>query len=218
MGYSLLLVEDHFAIAQALVSAFRDAGLEPVESLRPEDLHVEGAVRAVERIEPAVALVDLDLGDAGSGLAFIPPLVDAGVRVVVFTASNASADLAASVRAGAVGFLNKAEPFDVITGYVLRAAEGETLISDEHRAELLAAAEVSDAESRERAARFESLTDREREVLASLVDGMNPKEIARAQGTAVGTVRNQIKAIRSKLGVQTQLGVVALAREHRFTR
>ena len=218
MQPALLLIDDHFAIAQALVSAFRDAGLDAVESLRPEELDVEGALRAVGRIEPSVALVDLDLGAAGSGLDFIRPLTDAGVRVVVFTASNASSDLAASVRAGAVGFLNKAEPFDVTTEYVLRIAEGEMLISEERKMELLELALESDAEARERVERFGSLTEREREVLASLVEGMNAKEIARAQGTAVGTVRNQIKAIRSKLGVQSQLAAVALAREHDFMR
>lgn len=214
---SILLVDDHLAIAQALASAFRAAGFEHVEFLDRNDLHVSGACRVAERMGATVALVDLDLGDAGSGLAFVPALTDAGIRTVVFTASNASGDLAASVRAGAVGFLNKSEPFGVIIGYVERAAAGEVLISAERRAELLALAEASDTKTRDRAMRFDSLTDRERQVLTLLAAGRTPKEIAKWQGTAVGTVRNQIKAIRTKLGVQSQLAAVAMAREARFT-
>lgn len=213
---SILLVDDHLAIAQALASAFRDAGFEHVEFLARGDLDVSAACRAAERMGATVALVDLDLGDAGSGLAFVPALTEAGVRTVVFTASNAAGDLAASVRAGAVGFLNKSEPFDVIIGYVERAAAGEVLIATERRAELLALAEARDTETRDRTMRLDSLTDRERQVLALLAAGRTPKEIAKRQGTAVGTVRNQIKAIRAKLGVQSQLAAVALAREARF--
>lgn len=213
MTHGLLLVEDHFAIAQALVGAFRSAGFEPVEAMPAEELHVPGAVRAAERIRPTVALVDLDLGDVGSGLSFVPALTELGVRVVVFSASNASGDIAASLRAGAVGFVNKAEPFDVITEYVERAAIGEELMSRDTREELLRLAEEIDAASLERTARFRTLTQRERQVLDLLVQGRTPKEIARTQGTAVGTVRNQIKAIRTKLGVQTQLAAVALARD-----
>jgi DNA-binding NarL/FixJ family response regulator len=214
---SILLVDDHLAIAQALASAFRDAGFEHVEFLGRSDLHVAGACRVAERMGATVALVDLDLGDAGSGLAFVPALTEAGVRTVVFTASNASGDLAASVRAGAVGFLNKSEPFDVIIAYVERAAAGEVLISTDRRAELLAFADASDSESSDRTMRLDSLTDRERQVLTLLAGGRTPKEIAKRQGTAVGTVRNQIKAIRAKLGVQSQLAAVALAREARFS-
>jgi DNA-binding CsgD family transcriptional regulator len=82
---------------------------------------------------------------------------------------------------------------------------------------LLAFADASDSESSDRTMRLDSLTDRERQVLTLLAGGRTPKEIAKRQGTAVGTVRNQIKAIRAKLGVQSQLAAVALAREARFS-
>ena len=88
-------------------------------------------------------------------------------------------------------------------------------MSPDQRAELLELAEANDAASLERSARFRTLTERERQVLDLLVQGRTPKEIARTQGTAVGTVRNQIKSIRAKLGVQTQLAAVALARDLR---
>ena len=59
--------------------------------------------------------------------------------------------------------------------------------------------------------RFERLTAREREVLAALVDGLSPEEMAAAQYVALTTVRSQIRAVLQKLGVHSQLAAVACA-------
>jgi two-component system, NarL family, nitrate/nitrite response regulator NarL len=65
----------------------------------------------------------------------------------------------------------------------------------------------------ERLARFRSLSPRERQVLAALLEGQSAKEIAASSGLAVKTIRHQIEAIRTKLNVRSQLAAVALARE-----
>ena len=213
MADGILVVDDHVAIAQALTVTLREAGFAPVEALPAAEMSVHGVLAAAGRLEPSVALVDLNLGAAGSGLPLVHALCDAGTTVVVFTASNATSDIAASLRAGAVGFINKSEPFDAIVDFVRRAAgDGEVLTPAEREA-IFAAADANDAEAADRLARFLSLTERERQVLALLADGLTPKQIAHANATAVGTVRRQLEDVRRKLKVQTQLAAVTLFRE-----
>jgi DNA-binding NarL/FixJ family response regulator len=61
-------------------------------------------------------------------------------------------------------------------------------------------------------ARFEELTDREAAVLTAIIGGSTADEIARSQFVALSTVRSHIRAVLAKLGVNSQLGAVALAR------
>lgn len=59
---------------------------------------------------------------------------------------------------------------------------------------------------------FGSLTPRERAVLAGLVSGLRPADIARRDFVSVVTVRNQVQSILIKLNVHSQLEAVAVAR------
>ena len=59
---------------------------------------------------------------------------------------------------------------------------------------------------------FDFLTEREQVVLAELMEGHSAVEIANAAFVSISTVRSQIKAIRNKLGVNSQLAAVAMAR------
>jgi DNA-binding NarL/FixJ family response regulator len=213
MAPGLMLVDDHIAIAQALASAFRSSGFDPVEALPREAHDVDGVLAAARRLSPTVALVDLNLGADRSGLSLIGPLVGAGVRVVAFTARDDDLAIAECVEAGASGFLNKSEPFETITEYVQRVAGGETTIAAARRAELLELVRSTRVANDERLARFRDLTPSERQVLAGLLEGRSAKDIAMDRALAVKTIRHQIEAIRTKLHVRSQLAAVALARE-----
>jgi DNA-binding NarL/FixJ family response regulator len=59
---------------------------------------------------------------------------------------------------------------------------------------------------------FTTLTDREEVVLAELLEGHCAEEIAKAAFVSISTIRSQIKSILQKLGVNSQLAAVALAR------
>ena len=59
---------------------------------------------------------------------------------------------------------------------------------------------------------FESLTDRERQVLEALVDGTAVREMAEGWFVSEATVRSQVRGVLMKLGVNSQLEAVARAR------
>jgi DNA-binding NarL/FixJ family response regulator len=75
----------------------------------------------------------------------------------------------------------------------------------------LTAARVEER-SQERIELFFTLTEREQNVLAELIEGHRAEDIAKAAFVSISTVRTQIKAILQKLGVSSQLAAVAMAR------
>lgn len=213
MAASLLLIDDHVVIAQAMADSLRGVGYDPVEYLPPDALDVESVVGVARQLRPDAALVDLNLGADRSGFTLIGPLVGLGIRVVAFTASDDALDKARCVEAGAVAFLHKATAFDVLLATIGRVVAGEELISPSQREELLVPLRASRAAGDQRLARVATLTPREQHVLAGLVAGRTAAEIAESSYVSVKTVRTQIESIRHKLGVKSQLAAVAFAQE-----
>ena len=213
MAASLLLIDDHVVIAQAMVDYLRSAGYDPVEYLPPDSLDVDSVLAVAGPLRPDVALVDLNLGAERSGITLIGPLVGLGARVIAFTASDDPLDKARCVEAGAVAFLHKATAFDVLLATIGRVVAGEELISSSQREELLGRLRASRAAGDQRLARLAALTPREQRVLEGLMAGQAAADIAQLSYVSVKTVRTQIESIRRKLGVKSQLAAVAFAKE-----
>ena len=213
MSGSVLLIDDHVVIAQAMADALRGAGYNPVEYVGEDAFDVESVLAVAERLRPDVALVDLNLGGGRSGFPLIGPLVGHGVKVVAFTASDDPLAMARCVEAGATAFLHKASPFDALLATIERVLAGEELISQQRRQELLALLRSSRDADDSRLARLASLTPREQDVLKGLMAGRTAAKIAEESYVSIRTVRTHIEAIHRKLGVKSQLSAVAFARE-----
>ena len=93
------------------------------------------------------------------------------------------------------------------------AAEGRPILRDDERHALLAEARSRRRVDEERLGPFRSLSAREQAVLARLLAGDSAETIAHRSYVSLATVRSQIRAILLKLGVNSQLAAVALARE-----
>ncbi len=213
MAARILLVDDHVVIVHAMAQALRNAGFSEVSYVGPEELDVAGVLAAADRFRPDVALVDLNLGVGRSGVPIIGPLVGRGIAVVAFSARDDELVIAECLEAGAVGYLNKGEAFDVVIDCVSRVAAGEEVVPPAKREALLARLREHRAASDKRLRAFEELSPREGAVLKALLGGRSPRDIAEEQYVSVKTIRSQIESIYRKLGVRSQLAAVALARE-----
>jgi two-component system, NarL family, nitrate/nitrite response regulator NarL len=208
---SVLLVDDHCVLADAMAMALRLQGFTEVEQVRP-DGDGGDVLAAVERHGPEVVLLDLNLGGERSALPLIRPLVDRGSCVLVLTASDDRSQLARCLEEGAAGVFDKAIPLEDLVAHIRDAALGRAVLRPEARDALLSALREERAEQDHRLGPFRRLTAREAEVLAALCRGMTAEVIATEQFVSVGTVRSHIKSILSKLGVNSQLAAAALAR------
>jgi DNA-binding NarL/FixJ family response regulator len=124
---------------------------------------------------------------------------------VVLTASAADHVLVAAIEAGAAGFVSKSRSLDELTAAVRAAASGESVISPEMLARLLPRLQ------RNGRTRHNDLTEREREVLDLLADGLSNAAIAERLFVSVHTVRNHIANLSAKLGAHSKLEVLSIA-------
>lgn len=208
----VLIIEDHELLTQLLVLAFHEGGIEDVIVANQHELHVEAVMDLAERVRPDIVLLDLHLGRAGPGLGHVRHLVELGAAVLIMTASDDPGLLGECLDAGAAGIFSKADPFETLVQVVRDAARGDAVIGVGVRERLLG--EVRQRRQAEQSAHqpFTGLTDRERVVLVALVRGETAEQIAVDEYVTVATVRSQIKSVLRKLGVNSQLHAVAMAR------
>ncbi|MGH9068195.1 MAG: response regulator transcription factor [Acidimicrobiales bacterium] len=202
----VLLVEDHSLLAESLRICLAGEGYEvevaPVGSR-------EEVVAAARRLMPDAVLLDASLGHPiGDGLSLVEPLCRTGAAVVVVSGTTEPARVAACIEAGAAGFVSKSRPLDELVAVVADAVARLPLMADEERARL--GAELD--EHRRRQGGLARLTTRETTVLRALMDGKAVVAIAAGGFVSPGTVRSQIRAILTKLEVNSQLAAVAVAR------
>jgi two-component system nitrate/nitrite response regulator NarL len=208
----LTLVEDHRLFAEALDVALTLEGHD-VSRVAIDDATQPGGnlVAAILRTRPCVVLLDLDLGPFTSGLNAVEPLTRVGVAVVVLTADPAPARWGECLRYGARTVLSKTAPLNTILATIRTIGEKRPVLSREDRERLLLTYHEELAWLHENRRRLESLTRREREILAELVLGRQVREIARTAVVSETTVRTQVKSILTKLGVTSQLAAVGVA-------
>lgn len=203
----VLLVEDHPLLADSLRFCLSAESYE-VE-VAPVDSR-QGVLDVARRMLPDVVLLDVDLGEPiRDGATLVAPLAALGATVVVVSGTTQPSRVAACIEEGAAGFVPKSRPLEELVAAVRDALDSRPLLGDEEKARLRAELD----EVRRRRAGLERLTPREAAILSGLVDGIPVATLAERAFVSEGTVRSQIRAILTKLDVNSQLGAVAVARK-----
>jgi two-component system nitrate/nitrite response regulator NarL len=204
----IFIVDDHRLVAVGLKLALRSRGWDVEVADGPT---VDAVLEWARSFEPDCVLLDLHLGDLGSGRDLIGRLRETSRAVVILTGETDRLLLAACLEAGADGWICKSAFLDDVVAAVEDALAGRPLVGLAQRQELLDDLRVHRASLERSRSPFERLTPREQRVLDALVDGLSGEEIAEAQFVAVSTVRSQVQGILRKLGVRSQLAAVATA-------
>ena len=199
----VLIVDDHEVLASSLAHVLDS---EPDLASVGIASTLAKARSLIQTASPDVLLLDHRLPD-GDGVAAIGELraLRPSVQVVVLTASAADHVLVQAIEAGASGFLSKTRSLGEVTAAVRAAAVGEATVSPELLARLLPRL------SRTNGARLPELTEREREVLGLLADGLTNAVIAERLVVSVHTVRNHISNLSTKLGAHSKLEALSIA-------
>ncbi len=199
----VLIVDDHEVLAASLAHAL-DA--EPDIVTVGVAGSLEQAKHLVGTTSPDVILLDHRLPD-GDGIDAVSAFhrMRPSVAVVILTASAAEHVMVRAVQAGVSGFLSKTRGLGEVTAAVRAAAAGEAVISPEMLSRLLPRL-TSDARSAPT-----TLTEREREVLALLAEGLTNAAIAERLTVSVHTVRNHVANLSAKLGARSKLEALAIA-------
>jgi DNA-binding NarL/FixJ family response regulator len=213
-GTPVVLVDDHSLFAQSVEIGLRAAGL-PARRVEPRS--AADIVAECSATAGATVLLDLRLGTGTDGvpidgLDLVAPISGAGCRVVVMTGETGDGTWGTAIERGAVTVLPKDCDLETLVDVLMAVHDGRPVLHDGRRQDLLAAARRDRAEEERRLAPFRSLSPREDEVLRQLAAGSPAAAIATAGYVSEATVRTQIRAVLTKLGVSSQLQAVALAR------
>ncbi len=204
----ILIVDDH-AIVRSGLSKFL---------LVYHDLELAGEVESGEEAVqfcasytcPDVVLMDLKMPGM-DGVAATRRILQqcSQVKVIVLT-SFAEQDLVqGALQAGAIGYLQKNVTGVELAAAIRSAYAGRMTLSHE-ATQILAQSAIQPHLPEDK------LTDREREVLAAMVEGLNNSEIAAKLVISLGTVKFHISNIFQKLGVDSRVEVVKLALEQKL--
>jgi DNA-binding NarL/FixJ family response regulator len=193
---SVLIVDDHPVVRQGLRSLLQ---VQDGITVAGEAGDGQAAVSLATSLRPDIVLLDLKLPGM-DGIAVLQQLRSSGLRVLVLTSATEPAMAADAVHAGAAGVLYKDVDPDALVRAIRSVRDGNVLLAPEALGSLV------------HGSRADTLTPREREVLARIADGRSNREIARALGLSEKTVKAHVSSLLAKLGVQdrTQAAVYAV--------
>lgn len=208
----LILVDDHTLFRKGLAELLEREGAVRVAAITGNPEQVPDLLR---QHRPDVLLLDLNLGGA-DGINVMQELRAEGftLPVLMLTVSEAEEDLARALRNGANGYLLKSMEPDEVVDAIARAARGETVVAPAMTAKLV---KLLDNKGQNTTSLLETLTQREREILAHLARGESNKAIARQLEISYDTVKLHVRHILAKLNLSSRVEAAVFAVEHKLT-
>jgi DNA-binding NarL/FixJ family response regulator len=193
------VADDHPAVVQAVVDVLEAAGIRVTGSARDG----EEAATLIEASPPSVALLDVRMPRL-SGIDVARRLSESApdTAVILYTAFGDRALLTEALDAGARGFVLKEAPLAEIVRAIQLVSGGRTYVDP-----VLAGVLTSSAAT----GKMASLTQRERDVLRLLADGLANDEIGKELFISAETVRSHVRKAMAKLDADTRTQAVATA-------
>ncbi|WP_433514578.1 response regulator [Nonomuraea sp. CA-143628] len=170
------------------------------------------AVEAAGRLLPGVVLMDIRM-PVMDGLAATRVICERhpAAKVVILTTFDLDEYVYEALRAGASGFLLKnAAPEDILRA-IRTVHDGNAMLAPEVTRRMIAQYALGRNRPRPGPSPFAALTERERDVVAAIVQGMSNEEIAAALFLSRATVKTYLSRLFLKLGVRDRTQLVILA-------
>ena len=222
----ILVVDDHTLFRRGLTALLaRDPQLRVVG----DAADAGQAQRKAQELQPDIILLDNHLPGV-NGVDALPALQGAApaARILMLTVSEDENDLAAALRAGAIGYLLKTAEGDALTAAIRRAMDGDSVVAPEMMSKLVAAyrgAALATPASAPATSEplapvplgvtaLASLSPRELDILRGIARGASNKEIAREHGIAETTVKIHVQHILRKLNVSSRVHAAVIASEN----
>lgn len=206
----VMLVDDHAVVRSGLggfLLAFDDL------ELVGEASGGERAVILCQQVNPHVVLMDL-LMPGMDGVTATRKIREGhpDVQVIALTSFKEKEMVEGALQAGAIGYLLKDVSAEELANAIRSAAQGRPTLASE-------AAQVLIRSTRLPAERIGfDLTEREREVLALMIQGLNNNQIAARLVVSVSTAKFHVSSILAKLGAASRTEAVSIALQNQLVR
>lgn len=193
----IVLAEDQVMLRSALVSLLSLE--EDFEIVGTADDGVQ-AQRLVRKFEPDILISDIEMPEM-TGLELADRLVQERTKtnVIIITTFARPGYIKRARNSGVKGYILKDAPSDILADTIRKVAAGETVFVD---------ADIDDELV------DDPLIDRDRRLLRLVEQGKTNKEIAETQNLSVGTVRNYLNEVGSKLNATNRIEAFRIARDN----
>jgi DNA-binding NarL/FixJ family response regulator len=194
-----LAVDDHSAVRQGLALLLQ--GTEDIDLLDSVDKG-EDIMPAIERHDPEVVIVDVRLPGI-DGISTVKRIAEADSRAatVVFSAYGDKRLLSDALAAGARGYVMKGSPPEDLLRAIRTVRAGKAFVDPSLSPALLLTQGVAEA----------PLSEREREILQLLAEGLHTEQVAERIGLSAETVKSDTRRAINKLEADGRVHAVAIA-------
>ncbi|MCS5478708.1 response regulator transcription factor [Corynebacterium sp. YIM 101645] len=197
----VMLIDDHPVVRAGLrtiLDSFTDI------TVVAEGATGQAALTPAEEVD--VVVMDIQM-PAMDGITAARKLREAGgPPVLILTTYDTEADIVAAIEAGALGYLLKDAPEQMLHDAVIATAEGRRTLSPEVAAALMERVDKPQ----------QALSAREIEIVQALSTGASNRELARSLFISEATVKTHLVHIYQKLGVENRTAAITVARERRL--
>jgi DNA-binding NarL/FixJ family response regulator len=199
------VADDHPLFRAGVIASLRD---EPGIEIVGEAVDAPSALALARAELPDVMILDIAM--PGGGLTAAGSIASAcpATRIVMLTVSEDEDDLLAAVKAGASGYVLKGAGAGELAGVIRSVIAGDVYVPPALAWGMLRELRVP------RSGPYDELTDREREVLQLVAEGLSNQEVAYRLGLAEKTIKHHMTNILGKLQVRSRVEAALLvARE-----
>ncbi len=198
----VMVVDDHTMVRRGLATI-----LKVYDDLEfaGESASGQAAIQLCDQIHPDVVLMDMVMPDMdGAAATRMIRKQSPSIQVIALTSFKEEIMVQSALQAGAIGYLLKDVSADELAQAIRAAHAGRSTLSPEAAQALVHAASQPPAPGLD-------LTEREREVLALMIEGLNNTQIAGRLTVSPSTVKSHVSNILSKFGVASRTEAVTLA-------
>ncbi|MGA2797014.1 MAG: response regulator transcription factor [Thermoguttaceae bacterium] len=194
--YKVLIVEDHPITRRGLVELI---AMEPDMEVCGEAAGMAEAIKQIEAVCPDVAIIDISLKD-GNGLELIEHIkanhID--LNILVFSVHDELLFAERSIRAGALGYINKQESTENLLNAIRQVMHHEIYLSARMANRLMysLASRPSDIDP------IKTLSNREMEVFELLGQGLSTQQIANKLKLSIKTIKSHQEKIIGKMDMK----------------
>jgi DNA-binding NarL/FixJ family response regulator len=207
-----MVVDDHGIVREGLIAMLRrQVGVQVLGSATSG----QDAIRAAQRLNPAIIIMDLVLPDM-SGieateriLALLPQ-----ARVIMLSTCHTIEHVYRALRAGALGYVVKDAPADELVQAVQAVREGRQYLSPQVAPPAVGGSNCYSLSK----SPLERLSNRERDVLSRIVAGASSAAIGQHLSLSSKTIDTYRGRLMAKLGVSNRSALIRFVIENEFTR
>ena len=196
------VIDDHMVVRAGLKYLLEaDAELEFAGELGGG----EGAVDFIAAAKPDVTLLDVRMPDK-NGIETLKDILqaDSKAKVVMLTTSDTEEDVFRAIEEGAMGYVIKDSPVEIIASAIRSATAGDVYMTDDIR------------KIYETRKGVKGLSPREAEVIAEAAKGCGNREIGQRLGISENSVKIHLKRAFFKLGASDRAEAVTIAMQRGF--